>query len=655
MTYNGSQFGPALMTGEWPATAAEMEAKAGEQNVPGLEYSGFDVLNIHMHGFEVAPHLFHPMGTSQPDAHWIELYPEPPQDAAWPSGQQCYCYKFALSAEQSRGEFLYHTHLHGTSAVLTWSGIFGLADVGSPPSVATARAEYNAARAAATPQDGLVLPAPSLLHDLVAMAEFVSREFDEGDVFPFVIYDSYWRFESSGSGDDHEYNVFPAASAEPDNVELVDFQAAYTGDAKLHPVLVNQAYQPTFRARTGALSLFKVTCISSSNVCAFLIVRDADGSIVPFDLVASDGISYQRPVHRRPTGSASSPDTSGTEAYISQGGGQRDAAVVQFEHAGSYTVYSISSALDDQAQNAGGAMLAFIEVAAGAGCPDTQYTDASTHEADCKPRNLEQFQLMSARPPIGADRQVVERRGLSFMTQYNKGSIPMSYFGVGGIGGGEAQSYRVGTFDMGLNGGECAIWTIRSPDTMAHPFHIHVNPFQVLEVVSHLDRVAGIMAFYPDYTTPWKTVGSGQALTGIWRDTVMVPPFGYVVIKQCYDAGNPPHKGLPQGTFGGKFVFHCHFAPHEDQGLMRNVIMKRRVRRVPKGDSAGGLSSNMIIALAIAVPLIGLLLLAVGALLWKQNGPFRRRSPEPPTAAAPAGGQGGLELENGQQTSAEPE
>ena len=88
---------------------------------------------------------------------------------------------------------------------------------------------------------------------------------------------------------------------------------------------------------------------------------------------------------------------------------------------------------------------------------------------------------------------------------------------------------------------------------------------------------------------------------------------------------------------------------------MRNVIMKRRVRRVPKGDSAGGLSSNMIIALAIAVPLIGLLLLAVGALLWKQNGPFRRRSPEPPPAAAPAGGQGGLELENSQQTSAEPE
>ena len=30
---------------------------------PGNETGGYDWLNIHMHGFEVVPHLFHPMGT----------------------------------------------------------------------------------------------------------------------------------------------------------------------------------------------------------------------------------------------------------------------------------------------------------------------------------------------------------------------------------------------------------------------------------------------------------------------------------------------------------------------------------------------------------------------------------------------------------------
>ena len=55
----------------------------------------------------------------------------------------------------------------------------------------------------------------------------------------------------------------------------------------------------------------------------------------------------------------------------------------------------------------------------------------------------------------------------------------------------------------------------------------------------------------------------------------MVPPFGYVVIKQCYDAGPPPsleEPDAPPGTFGGKFVFHCHFLPHEDTGLVRHHI-----------------------------------------------------------------------------------
>ena len=68
---------------------------------------------------------------------------------------------------------------------------------------------------------------------------------------------------------------------------------------------------------------------------------------------------------------------------------------------------------------------------------------------------------------------------------------------------------------MSLAGGDCEEWTIRSPDVDVHPFHIHVNPFQVLEVHSALDKVAGIMAFYPDYTPPWTTSGAGQALTGM--------------------------------------------------------------------------------------------------------------------------------------------
>ena len=53
----------------------------------------------------------------------------------------------------------------------------------------------------------------------------------------------------------------------------------------------------------------------------------------------------------------------------------------------------------------------------------------------------------------------------------------------------------------------------------------------------------------------------------------MIPPYGYLVIKQCYDAGVAPSLGEEVETFGGKFVFHCHFLVHEDTGLIRNMIL----------------------------------------------------------------------------------
>lgn len=131
---------------------------------------------------------------------------------------------------------------------------------------------------------------------------------------------------------------------------------------------------------------------------------------------------------------------------------------------------------------------------------------------------------------------------------------------------------NVKTFDIGAKGGTCGIWVIRNRDIMLHPFHIHVNPFMVLNASAHFGANSNLTLFYDDYTPPWDT-DNGTALNGIWRDTAFVPPYGYLVIKQCYDAGFRPSLGADVETFAGKFVFHCHFLVHEDTGLMRNVIL----------------------------------------------------------------------------------
>lgn len=72
-----------------------------------------------------------------------------------------------------------------------------------------------------------------------------------------------------------------------------------------------------------------------------------------------------------------------------------------------------------------------------------------------------------------------------------------------------------------------------SPDT--HPFHIHVNPFQVISVNGKLVDRKG------------------------YDDTFPVPANGSVVIKTQYN------------DFDGKYVLHCHILFHEDHGMMQLV------------------------------------------------------------------------------------
>jgi FtsP/CotA-like multicopper oxidase with cupredoxin domain len=74
-----------------------------------------------------------------------------------------------------------------------------------------------------------------------------------------------------------------------------------------------------------------------------------------------------------------------------------------------------------------------------------------------------------------------------------------------------------------------------------HPFHIHVNPFQVTEI--SLDGKTAIRL-----PTPW-----------IWWDNIAIPPGGYVKMLTRF------------ADFTGMYVLHCHILGHEDRGMMQIV------------------------------------------------------------------------------------
>ena len=87
-------------------------------NFPGWE-TPFDHTNLHVHGLQVVPHLFYPMGTSNPAADYITIEPD---DS---NGQHCFCYNFTVPADQPAGSYFYHTHRHGSAAMQNWNGMFG--------------------------------------------------------------------------------------------------------------------------------------------------------------------------------------------------------------------------------------------------------------------------------------------------------------------------------------------------------------------------------------------------------------------------------------------------------------------------------------------------------------------------------------------------
>lgn len=119
--------------------------------------------------------------------------------------------------------------------------------------------------------------------------------------------------------------------------------------------------------------------------------------------------------------------------------------------------------------------------------------------------------------------------------------------------------------DRTLTLGDVEEWEISS-NLGNHPFHIHVNPFQVIAIRDEAGRdvtMEGSEAFDPDYA----------GMTGGWRDTILVKRDHTVTLRTRYR------------RFVGDFVLHCHFASHGDEGMMQHIRMA-----MPENQSMAGMA-----------------------------------------------------------------
>lgn len=116
----------------------------------------------------------------------------------------------------------------------------------------------------------------------------------------------------------------------------------------------------------------------------------------------------------------------------------------------------------------------------------------------------------------------------------------------------DGRQFEGDRYDQTMVLGDVEEWTLLNTTAqIAHPFHIHVNPFQVVEI------------YDPKTGTRYKPDSNF-----IWQDAVAIPPAtfksdgsvdqaGYVRIRQRF------------ADFTGSFVLHCHMLAHEDRGMMQ--------------------------------------------------------------------------------------
>lgn len=109
-------------------------------------------------------------------------------------------------------------------------------------------------------------------------------------------------------------------------------------------------------------------------------------------------------------------------------------------------------------------------------------------------------------------------------------------------------------------------WTLQSR-FLGHPFHIHVNPFQIVRILDPNGRDVSAHGAVDDAGGAPDPQYPG--LKGMWKDTVwvksLIPRVAYpqgvytVVVRTRYE------------RYIGDYVLHCHILDHEDLGMMQNV------------------------------------------------------------------------------------
>lgn len=296
--------------------------------------------------------------------------------------------------------------------------------------------------------------------------------------------------------------------------------ALYTRNPPLPKFYVNGASQPTLTMHPGEVQRWRfINATGTPAGYGEIKLLDSAGQTQPLHLVAVDGMTFY--------GKAPQSKT----AWVIPPGGRAD-FLIQLSRAGRYQV------MKDTVHDAPATfrqVLAFVEVAGGA-----MTAALPVRLPSAKPAYLEPILEATEQPAKVRFRIGRRQPGAPGPCGLHPNDFEIN-----------EKKYQPSFIDHTVSLHAVEQWELTNSSSMLHPFHIHVNPFQVVDGPDHLIDPAA-----PDTPDNW-----------MWRDTVGIP------------AGTPEQPGRVRirtrfQTYQGRYVLHCHFLDHEDLGMMQNVLVR---------------------------------------------------------------------------------
>lgn len=479
-------------------------------------------------------------------------------------------YEYNIPSDHPAGTFWYHTHRHGSTALQVSSGMAGALII----------------RGNRLPTEKAHGDVDTLLKDFperVMMFQQIQYGCLDGDG------------KIKREGTDGPYICDPGDTGV---IESYDgFAPGQWGESGRY-TSINGVVLPTFKTKEGEVERWRMIHGGVRDTITLQIVKMDETARLPANLSQAEAQAFiQQSCKPKAAGSdagmlriaADGLTTARTEPMGSltfQPGYRWDALVV-FPSAGRYC-------LVDEASSAAGSvngdslnpsLIGFVEVEPGTPTVSPYLTiqqalrtaAEAKMPADIKAQviadidNRSSLTLFAPHPDI-TDDELTGTQQLTFFIRIppppNPDKEPTLFEVSNTLDEADAVPYNPARLDRTLPLGGVDEWTIHSK-LAGHPFHIHVNPFQVVSILDPQGRDVSSGAF--DDAGGTRDYQYLQ-MKGLWKDTLWIkgPIAGglYTIrIRTRYE------------RYIGEFVLHCHILDHEDNGMMQNVAIV-----LPDGD-----------------------------------------------------------------------